>query len=309
MNRISKILVIVDPSTRGRRSAVDKAALLAGRSNASVELLVCQTASALNDELPPNVRRLHPSNTELLDLLDELASPMRGQGTEVALRIIYGKSLHDALLDYLRRSDADLVIKDTHQHSFARRTFAGNTEWHLVRNCPMPLLMANNKPWGQPPTILSAVDLHQCNPRAALLNRHILDFAASLTGCLTGDLHIVHSYIPTAFAAMVRAGRQSMPREYSEAVQVEKSFRYCQIEHLGSAYGVSPQHLHVEMGTPRDCLKQAVEKYHTDLVVMGASSHGWQRMVIGSTDSTLLESLQCDVLIVGPLELTRSAAF
>src|SRR5208282_2954919 len=173
----------------------------------------------------------------------------------VTLRIIYGKSLHDTLLDYLRGSDADLVIKDTHHHSFAKRTFAKNTDWHLVRNCPMPLLMTNKKPWGQPPTIVTAVDLNHGNPSAALLNRHILDFAASLTGYLTGDLHIVHSFIPTAFAAIVRAGRQSMPREYSEAVQVENSFRYCQIEQLGSSYGVSSQHLHVEMGTPRDCLK------------------------------------------------------
>ena len=138
MNRISHILVVVDPTTRGRQAAVEKAAHLARFSKATVELLICEIASALDDQLPLSARRPHPDNTELLDMLDELAGPLRAQGIQVSLRIIYGKSLPDTLLDYLRGSNADLVIKDTHQHSFARRNFARNTDWHLVRGCPKP---------------------------------------------------------------------------------------------------------------------------------------------------------------------------
>jgi nucleotide-binding universal stress UspA family protein len=137
-------------------------------------------------------------------------------------------------------------------------------------------------------------------------SHRILEFAASLSGYLKGDLHVIHAYIPTAFAALVRAGRQSASRDYTEALQVENSFRNCQIESLGSAYGVSPQHLHVEMGTPHDSLKHMVEKFDTDLVVIGASSHKWRRMFIGSTAATILESLDCDILIVGTSEFTQS---
>ena len=150
MNRISHILAVVDPSTKGRQAAVEKAAHLARCSNAAVELLICEIASALNDQAPPGARRPHPDNTELLDMLESLAGPLRAQGTTVSLRIIYGKSLPDTLLDYLRGSNADLVIKDTHQQSFARRTFARNTDWHLVRGCSMPLLLTKKKSWSQP---------------------------------------------------------------------------------------------------------------------------------------------------------------
>jgi nucleotide-binding universal stress UspA family protein len=104
----------------------------------------------------------------------------------------------------------------------------------------------------------------------------------------------------------VRAGRQNLSHDYAQALQVENSFRYCQMESLGSAYGVSPQHLHVEMGTPHDCLKHMVETFDTDLVVIGASSHKWRRMFIGSTAATILESLDCDILIVGTSEFTQS---
>src|ERR1700685_1636439 len=254
MNRISHILVVVDPSTKGRQAAVEKAARLALCSNAAVELLICEIASALNDEAPANARRAHPDNTELLDMLETLASPLRAQGTQVGLRIIYGKSLPDTLLDYVRGSNADLVIKDTHHHSFARRTFARNTDWHMVRGCPKPLLLTKKKSWNQTLRVVTAVDLQRGDESAAASNHHVLRFAATLSGYLKGDLRIMHSFVPIAFAAMVRAGRQSLSRDYTEALQVENSYRHCQIADLGNAYGVSPHHLHVEMGTPNDCL-------------------------------------------------------
>jgi len=306
MNRISHILVVVDPSAKGRQPAVEKAARLARCSKAAVELLICDIASALNDQIAPAARHAHPDNTELLDLLDDLAIPLRADGTEVAFRIIYGKSLPDALLDYIRGSNADLVVKDAHTHSFARRTFARSTDWHMARDCPKPLLLTKTKSWNQPPRMVTAVDLEDGDENAAVSNNRVLEFAATLAGHLKGDLRIIHAYIPTAFAALVRAGRQNVSRDYTESLQIENSFRYCQMESLGSAYGVSPQHLHVEMGTPHDCLKHMVKKSDTDLVVIGASSHKWRRMFIGSTAATILESLDRDILIVGTSEFTQS---
>jgi universal stress protein E len=305
MNRFTHILAVVDPTNRGRQAAVEKAAHLALCSNASVELLICEIASALDDQAPPTTRRPHPDNTELLDMLDELAGSLRAQGIKVSSRIIYGKSLPDTLLDYLHGSDADLVIKDTHQHSFARRTFARNTDWHLVRDCPKPLLLTKKKSWSQPPQVVTAVDLEHGDENAAASNNHVLEFAATLSGHLNGDLHIIHAYIPNAFAALVRAGRQSLSPDYTGALQVEKSYRHCQLAELGNVYGVSPQHLHVEMGTPHDCLKQMVEQFDSDIVVIGASSHKCRRMFIGSTAATILECLECDILIVGTSEFTQ----
>ena len=304
VNPIRHILVVVDPSVAGRQAAVDKAGLLARRLDASVELLICDIESALDDEiLTLHAHKTPPSNTQLLDLLDTLAAPLRSEGIAVTVRAIYGKSLHDSLLDYIRGSNADLVVKDTHHHSFAKRTFLRNTDWHLMRSCPVPLLLAKKKAWGRPPVIMAAVDPIHTDERVAALDRDILQWAASLAGRLTGELHVTHTFVPTAFAAVVAAGRQCKTDEYSEALQVENSYRFCQIEHLVSAYGVTQEHLHVEMGTPEDCLSQTLTEYSTDVLVMGTSSHGkWHRIVVGSTAGALLESMPCDILIVGPFD-------
>jgi nucleotide-binding universal stress UspA family protein len=133
------------------------------------------------------------------------------------------------------------------------------------------------------------------------------NFMNPIAGRLTGELHVIHTFVPTAFAAAVVAGRQRMTPEYSEALQVENSYRFRQIEHLVSAYGVTQEHLHVEMGTPEDCLSQTVTQYCTDVLVMGTSSHGrWHRIVVGSTAAALLESMPCDILIVGPFDKAQA---
>lgn len=303
VNRISRILVIVDPTAAGPQPAVDKAAHLARCLNASVELLICDIASALDDEpVTPHSDSAPPSNTQLLDLLQTLAAPLRAQGTEVALRIIYGKSLPDSLVDYLPDSKADLVIKDTHHHSFARRTYLRNTDWHLSRACTVPLLLTKAKPWNPLPIIMAAVDPNHANPRVAALDREILSSAATLTARLKGDLHVIHTFVPTAFAAAIAAGGRSTTPEYSDALLAENSFRYSQLEQFVRAYGVAPEHLHVEMGTPKDCLSRLVTSSCADMVAIGASAHSrWHRMLVGSTTATILETIPCDILIVRPV--------
>jgi universal stress protein E len=310
MNQICHILAVVDPTKIGRQAAVDKTALLARCLGASVELLICDIQSAFDDAvLSRPVHTTPPSDTQLLDLLDDLATPLRDQGIVVTVRAIYGKSLHDSLLDYIRGSNADLVVKDTHQHTLAKRTFLRNTDWFLTRGCPVPLLLTKEREWGRLPAIMAAVNPNHANERVAALDRDILYWAASLAGQLNGDLHVIHTFVPTAFAAIVATGRLRMNAEYSEALELENSYIVSRVEHLVSAYGVSQKHLHVAMGTPEDCLTQTAIKYRTDVMVMGRSSHGrWHRMVVGSTAATLIESIPCDILIVRPFDDTQAAS-
>lgn len=311
MKRVSHILVVVDPSARGRQSAVEKATLLARCIDASAELLICDTESARGDEaFAQRARNTHPSNTQLLDLLDSLAAPMRARGLDVTVRLTYGNSLHESLLEFFDSSNADLIVKDTHHHSFARRTFLGNTDWYLAHGSGAPLLLTKTREWGQPPVIVAAVDPDRAKEGTAALNRQILNCAASLAGRLTGDLHVIHTYIPAALAAVVARGTPGMTPESAEGVQIENEFKFWQIKQLANTYGVPPERLHVELGIAEECLTDSATKYRTDVMVMGASSHGrWHRMIIGSTASTVLESLPCDILIVRSSNLTRALPF
>ena len=78
-------------------------------------------------------------------MLERLAIPLHNQGLEVTARIVFGESLHIAILEYLRSSNATLLVKDTHHHSLPRRTFLKNTDWYLAHSSTVPLLLTKNR--------------------------------------------------------------------------------------------------------------------------------------------------------------------
>jgi universal stress protein E len=297
------ILVVIDPMGGDRQAAVDKAAILARAFHASVELLYCDliphersTLLALDPFMQPAI------GLQAQTLLDKLAAPMRDQGIEVAVRPVVARaSLHESILSYLSTSKATLLVKDTHHHSFARRTFLQNTDWHLAHSSTVPLLLTKKRIWGQPPKILAAIDPHAEKVGVAALNRKILKCASTWASALTANLHVIHAYIPSALAAAVSSGTPAETPEIARRLECESTYIRGQIAAFTRACDISSSDLRVEVGTPIERLVDSVNDLGIDLVVIGASSHGrWHRIVTGSTASAVLESLPSDLIVVRP---------
>jgi universal stress protein E len=201
VDRISDILVIVNPLERDQ-PAVAKAATLARGLGAAIELLICNTKSSREAHLegtrPPISNALLNDNLDLL--LEETAEPLRDDGLDVTTHIISGDPLHSTVISWMRNSPADLVVKDTHHHSFTKRVFATNTDWHLIRDCPVPLLLTKPKAWAAPPVIVAAVDPGHPQDPAAALDQCILDVATSMAKRFETQAHVMHAYFPSTIA-------------------------------------------------------------------------------------------------------------
>jgi len=172
MNPVSDILLIVDPTAR-EHPAVAKGALLATKLRARLELYVCDTKASREARHLSHARG-ESGQTFLRDVkgfLESLAAPLRGRGLDVATETECADPLHAALIDRTKRTRAGLVIKDTHHHSLAQRTFLTNTDWQLIRGCPVPLLLTKPQAWAQAPKICAAVDPGHVNDKPAVLER------------------------------------------------------------------------------------------------------------------------------------------
>ena len=79
-----------------------------------------------------------------------------------------GEPLHEAVLRRVAECEPDLVVKDTHVHPELRRALFSNADWHLVRSCPVPLLLSRTDAWPAQPRILAALDpAHHADKPAA----------------------------------------------------------------------------------------------------------------------------------------------
>jgi universal stress protein E len=311
MNRICNILVILDPTAQ-TQPAVAKGALLAEKFGARLELFACETRASREARLAAHLRddAKRPFMVDLKSMLETFATPLRARGIDVATETDRGDPLHDVLLDRVRRTSAELVVKDTHHHSLAQRTFLTNTDWQLIRRCAVPLLLVKPGPWAAAPKVLAAIDPGHVNDKPAALDHCILQQSAAFTKKLQGELHVVHAYIPTAIALAATAVPPMIATIGPEEMAREEEARRREIMALVSDYGVRSGDIHVETGGPIFVLPRVAAGIGADIVALGAiARHGLKRVFIGSTAEDVLEKLPCDALVVKTPDFAESLPF
>jgi universal stress protein E len=310
MEQIRDILVVVNPLLRDQ-PAIAKAATLARVLGASIELLICDTRSSRNvhmeGTIPATSNALLSNNLDLL--LEGFAEPLRDDGIDVTAHVISGDPLHEAVNFWMRDCPADLVVKDTHHHSLGRRAFTTNTDWHLIRDCPVPLLLTKATVWATPPVIMAAVDPGHAKDPTAALDHRILDLTTSMTKRFGGAAHVMHSYLPSTMAVAAAGGMPAVGVSV-EMQNVERSLNRLRIKQLTDAYELDDANLHVDAGMAAEYLPRMAAEWRADIVVMGAVSRSAvKRVVIGSTAERILETMPCDMLTVKPPDFARSLPF
>jgi universal stress protein E len=312
MNPIRNILVIVDP-TADLHPAVDKAALLAQKLDARLELFVCDTKAARDVRVAQHARNRpkEPFVVGLKSILEELAQPLRKQGLDVSTEVECAEPLHAGLIDRVRRTSADLIVKDTHHHSLAQRTFITNTDWQLIRACPVSLLLTKPNRWSTLPRVFAAVDPGHANDKPSVLDNRILDCASLFAKRLGGELHLLHIYLPAPIIAAAASGGLPTPIPVSaEELAKEEEQKRELLRDLITEYRVAHENVHLKVGGPAQVLPHMAGTLRADIVTMGAISRsGLKRVFIGSTAEDVLEHLPCDALIVKPPDFASMLPF
>lgn len=311
MSYIKQILVIVDP-TASEHPAIAKAAFLAEKFNARLELFVCDTKAAREARLVSHVRTSPgaPLPVNIKGMLESLAAPLRMRGLDVTTECVCADPLHVGLIDRTRHTNADLVVKDTHHHSLAQRTFLTNTDWQLIRGCPAPLLLTKSKPWAADPRIVAAVDPGHVNDKPEILDHWIVEHASLFAQRLHGELHVAHVYLPLAIVGAATISGPSMAAAMTpDDLTREEQARRKLITALVGEYNVPPANIHLELGGPAQVLPITASRVHADVMTMGAIARsGLKRIFVGSTAEDVLERLPCDALIVKSPQFGEHAA-
>jgi universal stress protein E len=192
----------------------------------------------------------------------------------------------------VKQTDADLIVKDTHHHTFARRTVFTNSDWELIRGLSAALLLTKPTAWSRVPNILAAVESDR--------DSGILDHAEQLAQRLDGRLHVVHAYpCKVPVVAPIMPGPILSASIAPEALAAEHTAKLKVLSRLTDRYSLPLENLHLEMGGVRGSICKVASQIHADVVAMGTMSrNGLARAFIGNTVEEVIERLPCDALIV-----------
>ncbi|HLJ39590.1 MAG TPA: universal stress protein [Steroidobacteraceae bacterium] len=304
---IRHILVAIRDLQHAPKSELRKAAALARASGAAVELYHAiedpdpgvawpETASA------EEVARHRSTLAESCERrLLRLARDESLQGLTVRCTSSWDYPAHEAIIRRALVIGADLVIAATRPHLPGARLVLRNTDWELIRHCPIPLLLVKSAREYRNPTVLAAVDPFHAHARPADLDARLLDAGTSYARLLGGTLHVFHSYMPLLNAAIVPLGTTPLLTIPPEIEETHGRQITQEIDRLAAKAGVPRACRHVHLGDVAGELAAVARRTRAGLVVMGAVSRSaLKRLFIGNAAERVLDRLDCDVLIVKP---------
>jgi universal stress protein E len=305
MQTISKILSVVDPTTVDQ-PALQRASWLAESTGAEIELLVCYYNEYLSGDRLFDSPSLEKARKEVIDSqvkhLEAIAEPLRQAGIVIKSTAIWDHPLYEGVVRHAVNSGADIVFKDTHHHSVMDRALLTNTDWNLIRTCPLPLWLVKPTAVQDPPIFVAAIDPMNQHDKPAALDDEILHLSKMLGDKLGGEVHAFHSYDPRIAVATATANAYipvSLPfDEIEKQMHEDHQKRFGEIT---SFHGLADDRAHLVAGLTHEELPEIARTLKADVVVMGAVARNrWKRLFIGATAERTLEHLPCDLLIVKP---------
>jgi universal stress protein E len=303
---IRRILVAVK-DVRGRASpTLGKAAKLARALGAKLELFhaisdpiaveALMFADHSADQFEANERGRY------LKRLEMLATPLRRNGLEVSTAAEWDYPAHEALIRRARSTHADLIIAERHGSSHVAPWFLRYTDWELLRDSPVPVLLVKTRRQYTMPKVLAAIDPSHAFAKTSRLDGDILELGARVCAATKGRLHVVHAYTPTLMG--MSPAQLSVPdatAQISSRAAVQASALLDKALRSARQGSLPAQRRHLVARHPVDAIPELVRKLGCDIVVMGTLSRsGLKRLAIGNTAERLLDDLPCDLLIVKP---------
>ena len=107
-----------------------------------------------------------------------------------------GFPVHEAILRQVRISKADLLVIEARKHNVFARLLLTQTDFELIRRCPVPLLIVKGRAAWRSPRILAALDPFHSHDKPSALDGEIVAAAGAVAGLVRGSVHAAHIYLP-----------------------------------------------------------------------------------------------------------------
>lgn len=305
MQKITRIMCVIDPTT-DEQHALYRAAWVAGKLDAELELFVCYYNEYLSGDRLFDSPSLETARKEVIigheKNLEKLAGSLRTRGLVVRTAAVWDHPLYEGIIRHAAATGADLVFKDTHHHSAVSRALLTNTDWHLIRSCASPLWLVKPRDIPKKPIFIAAIDPMNEHDKPAALDDMILVLSKELAGKSGGTVRAFHSYDPRIAVATATANAYipvSLPFDEIEKQMREQHGK--RFKEIIAFHGIPDDDAHLVAGLTHEELPALSKEVDAAVVVMGAISRNrWKRLFIGATAERTLDHLPCDLLIVKP---------
>ena len=286
----STIMIIAD--RRGRRQvALERGMALAAKLGCEVllvgfvyEALAAQGISSKTLQDKARRKLLAQTSAELKTQMHRFKAP----GVKASCTAVWEKNVRHWVVEHSKREKYLLVVKTGHRSE----TFIySSTDWQLLRECPVPVMIAAENKWRKTRPIIATVDLESENKAKQRLNKKVIETAqryATLFDCPLYVLHVIQ--ISPLLTELDLVDEYSYTRKIKDELQE-------QLERLSARHDIPLKNIIVKQGPVAGVITSESAKLKAQLVVMGTVGRkGVRGKLIGNTAEQVLSQLRTDVL-------------
>lgn len=246
---------------------------------------------------PVDVRKLveHEEKARLKRVVDAA----RSHGVRATSRLLFGEPFLEIIRDVIDHN-RDLVIMTAEGKRGLKQRLFGSMSTHLMRKCPVPVLVMKPGRRKQFQHVLAAIDPEVTGSARDTLNRIIIELASSMSSRENAELHVVHVWTLFGETLLRRRGGLSSA-EVNRWEREERDKRHQLVEDFLAKNSVTNYRLYLVKGNPADVIPLIAARQKVDLLVMGTVCRtGIPGFIIGNTAEEVLDSVACSVLTVKP---------
>lgn len=236
---------------------------------------------------------------EYESMLAEVAKSVRSLGVRPATKVLVGDPAMEITRDVIEQR-RDLVIMTAEGKGGLKQRLFGSTSLHLMRKCPVPLLILKPSRAKRFQRILAAIDPEVTGDAHDTLNATILELSLSLSALEEAELHIVHAWKMLG-ESLLRGRIGMVASEVDRIVREAAQKRRLALQALMAKHSLNKCELHLIKGEAAEAIPRLVTKLGVDLLVMGTVCRtGIPGFIIGNTAERVLDVVDCSVLVLKP---------
>lgn len=287
---MGKILIVAD---RGDSCvATSRGLQLAQKLGHSAEVVAFahadlkRLATGKNEQAELRRQLLDRRGAQVQARIDKFATPEQ----KVAMKVVWMKDIHPWITKRASSVAFDAVIK-TAQKSLG----LASTDWHLLRECPAPILITAENKWHRTRPVMAALDLGTKLKSKQRLNAKVLGEAKTLAESLGVELRIISAIeVPTLLADLDLVDPISYTKEHREECLPH-------LKSLAAAFDIPERDFVTKRGPVEKVITSQAAKVRAQLVVMGTVARsGLKAKLVGNTAEKVLQHLRTDVLAFKP---------
>lgn len=197
---------------------------------------------------------------------------------------------HRKIVDLARSVQADLIVIGAAEST----RMLGSTADRVVRKAPCPVLAVRSEAAFPPLRVEIPVDL---SPVSANALRQGLSFLAQI-GLPSSEVEVLFVLNPFEVGGSVHFTPEQVQRFANEEL--------CRFVAMHAPEGLRPKSTQVRIGYAREEILAALGEREADLAVIGTHGRsGFERLVLGSVAVEVLQSADCNLLVVPPDAATQ----